>query len=211
MVGWIRLRTGGALLLGALLVAACAGSAATVQPVNGQASGSVVVPSASPSPSPAPAASPSPSLAGGGVPSPEDSAPAFNACNLLTNAQATAVNGGGYGDGVDHIVGPSQVCVRQSASAHSSLTIEVTVEPTSAAAQARFAALKGSLAKYNPVDVSGVGGQAFIARSQSATSVTGGIYVLDGVTSFNIVYLQGSVPVDATLKIAALLALGALP
>ena len=209
MTGRIRWRIGGALALaGAMLVAACTGSAATAPPLNGQASSVVNVPS--PSPSLAPTASPSPSPAGGGAPSPTGSPPTVNACKLLTNAQATAINGGGYGDGVDHTVGPGQICVWQSASNHSSLTVELFVDPTAAFAQARFAALKNSLAKFHPADVSGVGDQAFIARSPSATSVSGGIYVLDGSKVFDVVYLGGSVPVDATLKIPALLVSGAL-
>ena len=209
MAGWIRLRIGVALAVGALLVAACTSSVATAPPVNGQASNAVNGPSPSPAPSLAPAASPSSSPAGGGGPSPTGS-PTFNACKLLTNGEATAVNGGGYGDGVDHVVGAAQLCVWQSASNHSSLTVEVFVDPTAAFAQARFAALKGSLAKFHPADVSGVGDLAFIARSPSATSVSGGIYVLDGSKVFDVVYLGGSVPVDATLKIAAILVFGAL-
>ena len=197
------------LVVATLIVAACTGSVATVPPVTGQASNAVNGPSPSPAPSLVPVASPSPSLAGGGGPSPEGS-PTFNACKLLTNAQATAINGGGYGDGVDHVVGSGQICVWQSASNHSSLTVELFVDPTAAFAQARFAALKNSLAKFHPADVSGVGDQAFIARSPSATSVSGGIYVLDGSKVFDVVYLGGSVPVDATLKLAAILVFGAL-
>jgi hypothetical protein len=210
MTDSVHLRIAGALLVGALLVAACTGGAATTQPLTGQASGGVTAASPSALPSSAPAASASPSPAGGGGQSPQPSLPAINACNLLTNAQATAVNGGGYGDGVDNIVAKGQICVRQSASAHSSLTVELFVEATPAAALVRYAALRGSLAAYNPTPVSGVGTQAFIARSPNATIVTGGIYVLDGSNIFDIVYLQGSVPVDATLKLAALLASGAL-
>ena len=109
-----------------------------------------------------------------------------------------------------HTLGPGQTCVWQSASNHSSVTVELFVDPTAAIAQARFAALKGSLAKLHPADVSGVGDLAFIARSPSGTIVTGGIYVLDGSKVFDVVYVGGSVPVDATLKIAALLVSGAL-
>jgi len=210
MTGRIRLRIGGALLIGAVLLAACTGSVATAPPVNGQASGGASTATASPAPSAPPAASPSPSLAGGSGPSPEGSAPALDACKLLSNAQATSVNGGGYGDGAGHSVGPGHICVWQSASAHSSLTVELFIDPTPAVAQARFAALKGSLATYHPADVAGVGDLAFIARGPSATTVTGGIYVLDGSKVFDIVYLQGSAPVDARLKIVALLVLGAL-
>ena len=210
MVGPMGRRAAGVLVVATLLVAACTVSVATVPPVTGQASNAVNGPSPSPAPSLVPVASPSPSLAGGGGPSPEGS-PTFNACKLLTNGEATAVNGGGYGDGVDHVVGAAQLCVWQSASNHSSLTVEVFVDPTAAFAEARFAALKGSLAKFHPADVSGVGDMAFIARSPSATTVSGGIYVLDGSKVFDVVYLGGSVPVDATLKLAASLALPGLP
>lgn len=116
----IRTRNWAALAAGALLVVACTGSVATPPALNGQASGGVVAPSTSVTPSPVPATSPSTSPAGGGAPSPSGSAPTVNACTLLMNAQATAVNGGGYGDGVDHTVGPGQICVWQSPSAHSS-------------------------------------------------------------------------------------------
>ena len=206
----VRSRTAGALLVGALLVAACTGISATTQPLTGQESSGVTAASPSALPSSTPAASSSPSSAGGGGPSSQPSPPKFNACKLLTNAQATAVNGGGYGDGVDDIVAKGQICVRQSASAHSSLTVELFVETTPADALVHYGALRASLAKFNPTAVSGVGTQAFIARSPNANSVTGGIYVLDGSNVFDIVYLQGAVPVDATLKLAALLVSGAL-
>lgn len=70
--------------------------------------------------------------------------------------------------------------------------------------------MKGSLSTLHPAPVSGVGDQAFIARSPSATPLTGGIYVLDGSKVFDVVYLGGAAPVDATLKLTALLVAGAL-
>jgi hypothetical protein len=133
---------------------------------------------------------------------------ALDPCALLTNDQANAVNGGSYGDGVRHDLGPSAICIRLSTSPKASLTVSVS-SGTDAIVAAKYAALKASLKDYALTDVAGIGDAAFIGRD--ATPLTGGIYVRSGGTFFYVVYLEGTAPSDDSLKATANIVLGELP
>jgi hypothetical protein len=133
---------------------------------------------------------------------------ALDPCALLTNDQADAVNGGSYGDGVRHDLGPSAICVRLSTSPKASLTVSVS-SGSDVIIAAKYAALKASLKNYAVTDVAGIGDAAFIARN--ATPLTGGIYVRRGGTFFYVVYLGGTAPSDDSLKATAEIVLGELP
>ena len=52
---------------------------------------------------------------------------------------------------------------------------------------------------------------AFITLLGALFVITGGIYVRDGSTFFDVVYLNGTVPTDDQLKYYATLILGELP
>ena len=60
-------------------------------------------------------------------------------------------------------------------------------------------------------ELSNLGDRAAIVRAPAGTVSTGGIYVLDGATFFDIVYLGGSAPADADLNGVGLEMYGQLP
>ena len=202
----MNLRSAG-LIVGvlALLVGGCSAAGATATPAATQAGAN---PGASPTGlglPPAPAASPGPSSS---APAASSSPTALDPCAFLTNDQADAVNGGSYGDGVNHPLGPSAICVRLSTSPKASLTVS-TSSGTDAIIAAKFGAFKASLKNYGVTDVAGIGDAAFIGRS--TTPLTGGIYVRRGGTFFYVVYLGGTAPSDDSLKATANIVLGELP
>jgi hypothetical protein len=212
-----------AAVLGLALILAACGGTASVSPT----------PSASSSPSigsPSPVASPplqvgtsAPSASGASAsPSAKASAGPVHACALLTDAEASQVNGATYGPGVEHagasgaVPGsetsppPSSLCVWQNAAPIASVTVEVVIDANADAANARLAALRASLASFSITDLTDFADGGFIARSTNILA-TGGIYVREGTTFLDIVYLLGTAPDDNALRHAATLALGRLP
>ncbi|MFI5261720.1 MAG: hypothetical protein ACHQZR_04085 [Candidatus Limnocylindrales bacterium] len=206
------------------LVAACAlilvlgacSSTTTPTPVTGQTTtpSSASTPTAAPTPAATPTPTASEALSSGspGIPT------AIDPCKLLTDAQASAVNGVTYGPGVSHAMNQGAVeCVWQNASAHASVTVQVLVASSVSDAESAWAESQAAIHGFNPTNVPNptdgtpFADQAVIARAPSGTANTGGIYVREGVTYFDVVYLGGTAPSDGQLELAATLVLGALP
>jgi hypothetical protein len=187
----------------ALALAACtSGSGATSPPTQPPATPAPTATAPTASPSPPPAATPGAS----GTPI------AIDPCSLLTNDQASAVNGVTYGDGVAHDMENGGVeCVWQSASAKASVTVQVVSAGNATKADADYVQALAALQGFATNDIPGVGDKAVIARASVGKLHTGGIYVRAGSVFYDVVYLQGKVPNDGVLKLAATLVLGALP
>ncbi len=207
MFGRIGRQTAITIAAGVLLAACSASVAPTTSPPSGQATtgpsaGSSFAPSAGPVTSPVAPSSPA---AGAGSPGPGESAGDIDPCSLLTPADLTRLNGETYGPGVSHTSAKARLCVWQNSSG--SMTIELAEGGAD-----RYAAGKASLQSegFSLKDIPTVADAAFIARHASPSS-TGGIYVQDGDTLFNIVYLHGTVPTDGQLTVAALEVVGQLP
>ncbi|HXX60481.1 MAG TPA: hypothetical protein VEI48_04215 [Candidatus Sulfotelmatobacter sp.] len=192
------------------LLAACSGSATTASgtPVSGGGATPTV---STPAPTITPAATPT------AVPSPAGSAalgslpPGFNACTLLTAAQATAVNGSTYPAGVNHVLNGGFIeCVWQTPTPPSSITLQVLSTSGDTSAQEAYAKAEASVHGFSQTPVTGVGDEAEIARAPAGVN-TGGIYVRKGSLFFDVVYLGGTAPTDDGLTAAATLVLGNLP
>ena len=178
-----------------------AASTSAVQGGGGQ------TPSEAPTPTPVPttAVSPTPAGSQGGAGNP----PSIDPCSLLTDEQASAVNKVTYGPGVSHFPGRLSLCVWQSKSPPASVTVEVLVAPEATEAETQWVAAQAALHGFALTKVPGFADQAVIARAPGG--FTGGIYVRDGATFFDVVYLRGTQPSDNVLKLAATLVLGHLP
>jgi hypothetical protein len=199
-----------AALAALLALTACSAGAASPSSLGGASLTSTVLPGPSSSP---PSASPSstptqaPPVAGSESPAAKVT---IDPCKLLSDARASAVNGVAYPAGVAHSMSNGGAeCVWQNATAHASVVVQVANWPSVSEAQVAYteglAAAKGFALSH----VSGIGDKAVIARAPG--NFTGGIYVRDGTTFFDVVFLAGTPPTDGRLKTTALLVLGALP
>jgi Protein of unknown function (DUF3558) len=192
----------------ALTVAACSSSSASPSGTAGSAPASAAA-----SEAPAPTASPTP-LSGGVQPSESVAASqvAINPCTLLTDAEASDINGVSYGPGEVHpMSGGAVECVWQNAPS-GSITLQLAIAADSATAQSAYTASLTDVQQAGAVtQVPGFADQAVIGRAPASVLNTGGIYVLDGKTFFDVVYLLGTTPSDDQLKYAATLVLGSLP
>jgi hypothetical protein len=207
-------------LLGSAL-AACGGTTpATGSPVPTSAPSATptsavqtLQPSAATSATPTAAAtsSASPTPLGGG---PTGSNPplSIDPCTLLTTDQASAVNGSAYPAGVSHVMGSGSVeCVWQTSTPPSSVVVQVGQFPNVTDAQVAYAKAQALLNGAQLEQLTGFADDAVIARGSGAGMTTGGIYVREGSTFFDVVYLNGTVPTDDQLKYYATLILGELP
>jgi hypothetical protein len=102
-------------------------------------------------------------------------------------------------------------CVWQSSSPPASVTVQVIVAPSVTDAEVAWAKNQAELNGFTIVQVPGVADDAVIAGSSGAGLSTGGIYVRNGATFFDIVYLNGAVPTDQQLKDLATMVLGEMP
>jgi hypothetical protein len=218
-----------ALVLSVLAVAACNGGSAGVAPsgpaatpptpmVSAPASNPVVTvptplptlttaptPTLAPPPTPSPTASPSVGPGGSATPT------AIDPCTLLTTDEASAVNGVNYPAGTSHALENGAVeCVWQTSSPPASVTVQLAILPTATEAQIAYT-MAVAATKVQVETLSGFADDAAIARVSTHGLSTGGIYVHDGVTFFDVVYVEGTVPTDDQLKYAATLVLGSLP
>jgi hypothetical protein len=156
-----------------------------------------------------PSASPSPL---GGGPSGSNSALTIDPCSLLTLDQASAVNGLTYPAGTLHDLGNGGAeCVWQTNAPPASVVVQVGQFPGVSEAQIAFAEAQAEVIGAQIEKLSGFADDAAIARASAAGLSTGGIYVRDGSTFFDIVYLNGTVPTDDQLKGYATIILGNLP
>lgn len=194
----------------AFVLGACSGTATTASgtPVSGGgASPTVSTPAPTATPVTTPTSVPSPSGSAALMPLP----PGFNACTLLTDAQASAVNASNYPPGVNHLLNSGFIeCVWQSPTPPSSITVQVLSTSGDTAAQEAYANAEASVHGFALTPVTGVGDEAEIARAPAGVN-TGGIYVRKGSMFFDVVYLGGTTPPDAALTTAATLVLGNLP
>jgi hypothetical protein len=155
----------------------------------------------------------------GGLPTAAATQFAGDPCSLLSDADASAVNGVTYGAGtVNTVPGGLVECARQSASPPASLVVQVLIAPSVTDADKAYvlaqAALNGISTAPVPsltAAVPSLADQAVIARASAGPYSTGGIYVQRGGTFFDVVYAGGTTPTDAALIQAATLVLGALP
>jgi hypothetical protein len=211
------------VLLSGLAVVACGGGAiATGTPTTTTAASptpSQVVATLKPSASLAASASPSPSASSATVsPTPlggtggSNSPLALDPCQLLTTEQASAVNVITYAAGVSHVMGSGGVeCVWQSKSPPASVTVQVAVFPSVSEAEIAYAEQTAGQNGFAVEPLTGFADDAAIARASGAGLSTGGIYVRDGSTFFDVVYLNGTAPTDDQLKGFATTILGELP
>lgn len=211
------------VLLSGLAVVACGGGAvATATPSTTPAASPTpsqvvatlkpsasLTASASPSPSAPPAtASPTPLGGTGGSSSPL----ALDPCQLLTTEQASAVNVITYPAGVSHVMGTGGAeCVWQSSSPPASVTVQLASFPSVSEAEIAYAEQTATQNGVAVEPLTGYGDDAAIARALGGGVSTGGIYVRDGSTFFDVVYLNGTVPTDDQLKAYATMILGELP
>ena len=198
-----------AALAAALLLAACTSGAASPSTQVAVSSVTSTITPASASPAATPSPSPTPTLAppAGGS---QSAAPvSIHPCTLLSNAQAGMVNSVAYGAGVEHSMSNGGIeCVWQNATAHASVTVQVVVWPSASEADAAYAEALAAAEGFSLVEVPGFADHATIAR---AGTLTGGIYVREGSTFFDVVYLRGAAPSAGQLKLTAELVLGGLP
>lgn len=202
-----------ALVALAFVLGACSGgtgtTGATGTPVTGGGASATVstpAPTATPVATSAPTASASASPFAGPLPS------GFNPCTLLTDAQASAVNGVTYGPGTVHgLNNGSLECVWGSTSPSASVVVQVAIWPTATLADATYTETLAALHGFSVIEVPNFADKAAIARAPGGTVSTGGIYVKDGILWFDVVYLKGTAPSDGQLTLAATLVLGALP
>ena len=202
-------RVRSAALVGSfLLLAACSGSASPSLPQGGGAP--LTVPSASTSPSPS-AESPSASASESAPASASTAPTAVKPCHLLTNDQASQVNGVTYGDGTEHQLEHGLMqCTWANTSVHASVVVQVVLASGVTQAEADYAAAQAQNNGFAVERLTGFGDDAAIARAPSNIK-TGGIYVRKGDTVFDVVYLAGTAPSDDQLKAAATTILGELP
>jgi hypothetical protein len=129
----------------------------------------------------------------------------------LTTKQASDVNKVSYPAGVAHAhLGSGVECVWQTKTA--SVVVQVVVAPNTEDAAAAYAEAAALAHGFQVTEVPNFADKAAIARAPVFNGLsTGGIYVRDGTTFFDIVYVRGTVPTDNELKFAATLVLGNLP
>jgi hypothetical protein len=197
-------------------VGACSGSPAAstsgggpTAPPSQAATPTTAAPTATPTPAPtqAPTAAPS-----GGAPSAAATQFAGDPCALLTDAEASAVNGVTYGPGKkDAVPGGLVECVRQSAVPPASVVVQVLIAPSVTDADKAYVLAQAALNGVSTSAVPNFADQAVIARASAGPYSTGGIYVQNGSTFFDVVYVGGTTPSDAALVHAATLVLGTLP
>jgi hypothetical protein len=191
------------LLCGGL--AAC-GSSATTAPVagGGVASSSPAAPSTvAPTDTPATGSTPQPS---GTTPG---SGSAFNACSLLTDAEATAVTTVSYGPGHAFTEQGVFKCLWATTASTGMLTLAVNLEPDAASANGLYARAQTYWrGATSPAQVPNAD-MAFLAGNVQAR--TGEIAVLHGTTLFELSFLNGTFPTRAQLEAAAALVTGRLP
>jgi hypothetical protein len=217
------------LVSGLAVIACTGGTPATGSPLPTTASSATTSPSASPTVAvrtltPSAATSPTPSASAtaatssnsptplGGGPSGSGVPVAIDPCSLLTNDQATAVNGVTYGDGVAHDMdNGGRECVWQSKSPAASVVVQIGQFPSVSEAQIAFGQAQAELAGAQVETLTGFADDAAIGRGAAAGLATGGIYVREGSTLFDVIYHQGTVPPDDQLKYFATLILGELP
>jgi hypothetical protein len=162
---------------------------------------------ASPTVPPKPSTAPSPSGSGGTV-----TPNVIDPCKLLTTQQASDVNKIKYPPGVVHSFrnGTGVECVWRTPGA--SVVVQVLIAPDAGDAAAAYAEAEAMAMGFNVTDVPNFADKAAIARAPAGLgATTGGIYVREGTTFFDIVYLNGTPPTDDQLKFAATLVLGHLP
>lgn len=211
-----RTARGAVAVLTAVLVAACSGGGSSSPSVTQSGPsvqlGSTLVPS-TPTPAQTAPSSPTarPSSTSGIGPLP----PNFDPCTLLTASEASQVNGVTYGAGVAHTLNGLIECVWQSDSAHASVTVQVLYAPGISEAQIAYteaqAAFKGASVTKLPPPPQGTFDEAAIARVTILDHSTGGIYVRQESTFFDVVYVAGTAPSDGQLVVSALLVLGSIP
>ena len=193
-----------------LVLAACSGGTATTgasgTPVSGGgASPTVFTPAPTATPIVTPTPSPPPSASLG--PLPTD----FDACTLLTNDEASAINGSSYPAGVNHVLNSGFIeCVWQTPTPPSSITVQVLATSGDTSAQEAYAEAQATLHGFALTPVPNFADEAVIARAPGGLP-TCGIYVRDGGTYFDVVSIGGTVPSDGALTLAATLVLGAIP
>lgn len=191
--------TGLLLLCGGLV--ACGSSATTAPATGGGVATTAPVVTAAPStvaPTDTPAASSTSQPSG---------TSAFNACSLLTDAEATALTT--VSDGPGHAITDQGVFECQWGPAAGFLDLAVNLEPDAANAKALYSARQTYWRTASPAQVPNLADMAFIARLLQAR--TGAIDVLHGTTFFELSFLNGTAPSDAQLKAAATLVTGRLP
>ena len=157
------------------------------------------------------ASSASPTPLGGG---PTGSNPplAIHPCTLLTSDQASAVNGITYPPGVSHDMGNGSVeCVWQASTPPSSVVVQVGQFPSVTDAQVAYAKAQAVLNGVQIEQLNGICRRRRHRWGAGGGLSTGGIYVREGSTFFDVVYLNGTVPTDDQLKYYATLILGELP
>ena len=199
-----------ALVALALVLGACSGTATgtpvTGTPVTGGGASATVstpAPTATPTPTPVP----SPSGSAGLAPLPSG----FSACTLLTDAQASAVNGSSYPPGVNSVVNGGFIqCVWQTATPPSSVTVQVLSTSGDTSAQEAYTKAEAAAHGFILTPVANFADEAEIARAPG-TVLAGGIYVREGSIFFDVVYVGGTPPSDALLKGTATFVLGNLP
>ena len=192
-------------------LAACSGGTATTgasgTPVTGGgASPSVSTPTPTPVTTPTPLPSPSGSAELAPLPS------GFNACTLLTDAQAAAINGSSYPPGVNHLMNSGFIeCVWQTPTPPSSITVQVLFTSGDTSAEEAYANNQATAHGFAVTPVANFADEAEIVRAPGGSVSTGGIYVREGSIFFDVVYLGGTVPSDGALQGAATFVLGNLP
>ncbi len=202
-----------ALVALTLVLAACSGGTATTgasgTPVTGGgASPSVSTPTPTPTPVTTPTPLPSPSGSAAIAPLPSG----FNACTLLTDAQAAAINASSYPPGVNHLLNSGFIeCVWQTPTPPSSITVQVLFTSGDTSAEEAYANNEAAAHGFALTPVANFADEAEIVRAPGGTVSTGGIYVREGSIFFDVVYLGGTVPSDDMLKGAATFVLGNLP
>ena len=219
------------VLVAAVVLAGCAAGGQTpsapVNPPSSSSPPSSAPPASALPPSGAPSSSPTSSAAESASPTASTTTPTastgeLHPCTLLTADEASQVNGVTYGagtespghagaaPGLEDTDPPSSQCVWQNTTSQASVTVQVTADASSAAADARLQAFRSSLKSFNVTDLSGFADGGFIARAKNTIS-TGGIYAVDGSTVFDVTYLQGTAPDDNALQHWAILVMGSLP
>jgi hypothetical protein len=201
------LKVTGVLLLCGGLVAACGSSATTAPATGGGVATTAPVASVTAAPS---TVAPTDTLAASSTPQPSGTTPgspsAFNACSLLTDAEATAVTTVSYGPG--HAFTEQGVFECQWATT-GMLDLAVNLEPDAASAKALYTTRQTYWrGATSPAHVPNAD-MAFLAGNVQAR--TGEIAVLHGTTFFELSFLNGTFPTAAQLLAAATLVTGRLP
>jgi len=102
-------------------------------------------------------------------------------------------------------------CVWQSDSAHASVTVQVLYAPGVSEAQIAYTEAQAALKGASITKPQGTFDEAAIARVTILNHSTGGIYVRQESTFFDVVYVAGTAPSDGQLVVSALLVLGSIP